>query len=326
MSTHRLRLLGAIGCLLASFALLFVMTQSAARRLQSRETARNLIAEALAGNTPPERQDALFQQARAADPTYDTSACELGIREERAGHWREAAAGFRACIVVDPQQAYAHLHFAENLLYASGPDSYLEIRTHLRDFLDETEGRPPSPHENAARRAIQDLVSDLEDRLTGDNPHPETEPYTADEIVLILLRSHVRGPSRYEGPRLPLHLGFHAEDFVLGDRAEAQLPEICRALRDGNLADALIQIEGHTDCLEGRTQAGRKALGARRAEAVRSYLVHRCGIAAARLSIKSFADEIPLNANTTETGRAANRRVELFNLRDRETLRGGLRR
>jgi len=69
-----------------------------------------------------------------------------------------------------------------------------------------------------------------------------------------------------------------------------------------------VVVEGHTDDVGG--EAYNYELGLRRAEAVRDYLISR-GVAADRLTVKSFGMTRPLASNATEEGRAQNRRVEL---------------
>jgi OOP family OmpA-OmpF porin len=68
-----------------------------------------------------------------------------------------------------------------------------------------------------------------------------------------------------------------------------------------------IVIAGHTDA-KG-TDAYNMDLGRRRAEAVRELLV-KSGAPAERLRVESFGKSRPIAENTTEEGRAQNRRVE----------------
>jgi OmpA-OmpF porin, OOP family len=70
-----------------------------------------------------------------------------------------------------------------------------------------------------------------------------------------------------------------------------------------------LEIQGHTDNVGGPT--ANLALSQQRAEAVRRYLVDTHRIAAARLTTAGFGDTRPVADNTTEEGRAKNRRVEL---------------
>jgi OmpA-OmpF porin, OOP family len=69
-----------------------------------------------------------------------------------------------------------------------------------------------------------------------------------------------------------------------------------------------IVLEGHTDATGDA--AANKALSRQRAEAVEQILTAG-GVAADRLKAEGYGQERPLAENTTETGRARNRRLEL---------------
>jgi outer membrane protein OmpA-like peptidoglycan-associated protein len=71
-----------------------------------------------------------------------------------------------------------------------------------------------------------------------------------------------------------------------------------------------VLIEGHTDYI-GSDQMN-KRLGQRRAEAVRNYLVKTWNINPDRIITRSFGEEQPIASNETATGRAKNRRAEVF--------------
>jgi outer membrane protein OmpA-like peptidoglycan-associated protein len=73
-----------------------------------------------------------------------------------------------------------------------------------------------------------------------------------------------------------------------------------------------LEIRGHTDSIGGE-QANR-VLSARRATAVKSALVERYKIDAARLKAVGFGASQPKDVNETLIGRARNRRVELVRL------------
>jgi outer membrane protein OmpA-like peptidoglycan-associated protein len=72
--------------------------------------------------------------------------------------------------------------------------------------------------------------------------------------------------------------------------------------------DWKMKIEGHTDSTG--TKAGNQALSQQRAAAVVAWLVKN-GIAANRLTAAGLGDSKPIADNSTEQGRARNRRVEL---------------
>jgi outer membrane protein OmpA-like peptidoglycan-associated protein len=69
-----------------------------------------------------------------------------------------------------------------------------------------------------------------------------------------------------------------------------------------------VSVEGHTDSI-GADEYNEK-LSVRRAEAVFRYLVNR-GVAPSRMGVIGYGRSRPVADNTTESGRAENRRVEL---------------
>lgn len=93
---------------------------------------------------------------------------------------------------------------------------------------------------------------------------------------------------------------------TLKPESNVVLAEIVTLLT-GNAA-LKVSIDGHTDNV-GNARAN-LALSKKRAEAVKKFLVGK-GIAAARLSSEGYGDSKPVGPNTTEEGRAQNRRVEL---------------
>ena len=71
--------------------------------------------------------------------------------------------------------------------------------------------------------------------------------------------------------------------------------------------NAIIQIEGHTD--ERGTQEYNLALGERRAQSVREYLI-RMGVSGNRLITISYGEEAPAVLGSNEAAWAQNRRAE----------------
>ena len=69
-----------------------------------------------------------------------------------------------------------------------------------------------------------------------------------------------------------------------------------------------VELRGHTD--SRGTPAYNLKLSQDRAAAVRAYLIAQ-GIPAARLVAKGYGETQPLAPNTTDPGRALNRRTEL---------------
>jgi peptidoglycan-associated lipoprotein len=95
---------------------------------------------------------------------------------------------------------------------------------------------------------------------------------------------------------------FAFDQSVLSAEARATLDKQAEWL--ARYPSVSARIEGNTD--ERGTREYNLALGERRAEAVRAYLISR-GIAASRLSTVSFGEETPLDRATSETAYAQNR-------------------
>jgi OmpA-OmpF porin, OOP family len=70
-----------------------------------------------------------------------------------------------------------------------------------------------------------------------------------------------------------------------------------------------LEIQGHTDNVGGA--AANLKLSQDRAAAVKAYLVQNHGVAADRLTTAGLGDTKPIADNTSDAGRAQNRRVEL---------------
>jgi len=103
-----------------------------------------------------------------------------------------------------------------------------------------------------------------------------------------------------------VHINFEFGSATISASSAQVLKEIYSS---AVTADGLkIGVYGHTDNV-GNPEANRN-LSERRAQAVKDFLVSR-GIPAKRIEAQGFGEEQPLEDNTTERGRAANRRVQI---------------
>lgn len=100
-----------------------------------------------------------------------------------------------------------------------------------------------------------------------------------------------------------IYFGF--DQFTLSDEARATLANNADYLKANPGLN--IRIEGHCD--ERGSDEYNLALGERRANAAKSYLVS-LGIAPHRLNIISFGEEMPLAVGSDESAWAQNRRSE----------------
>lgn len=99
--------------------------------------------------------------------------------------------------------------------------------------------------------------------------------------------------------------GFNSSD--LSADARTNLDKLVTVLN--NYPDTNLEVQGHTDSKGSETY--NQTLSEKRASTVSSYLVAK-GVANGRLTIKGFGETVPKYDNTTEEGRAQNRRVEFL--------------
>jgi OOP family OmpA-OmpF porin len=99
---------------------------------------------------------------------------------------------------------------------------------------------------------------------------------------------------------------FDTGKAVILPDSESILGEIVKMLQQN--PDVKLSVEGHTDNVGAA--ASNEALSAKRAQAVVAWLSAH-GVAASRLTAKGWGQAKPVADNTSEDGRAKNRRVEL---------------
>ena len=100
-----------------------------------------------------------------------------------------------------------------------------------------------------------------------------------------------------------VHFAF--DSFDLTEDSRAALTEAGTKLADKS--DVHLYVEGHADSA-GETEYN-LTLGEKRAKAVSAYLT-KLGVAAQRLHIVSYGEEVPLRDGETKAAMAANRRVD----------------
>ncbi|HYH98530.1 OmpA family protein [Hyalangium sp.] len=101
---------------------------------------------------------------------------------------------------------------------------------------------------------------------------------------------------------------FDYDKATIKSRSFTLLDQVARVLIE-HPEIVSVSIEGHTDALG--TDLYNHDLSRRRAGAVRDYL-ERQGVERERMTIRSFGEDRPLQSNTSEQGRAINRRVEFL--------------
>jgi outer membrane protein OmpA-like peptidoglycan-associated protein len=109
---------------------------------------------------------------------------------------------------------------------------------------------------------------------------------------------------------VPNDVSFGVNSAAIRPELRSVLDPFANSLQ--NDANARIEIIGHTDSTG--SDSLNNPLSEDRAHSVRDYLAAR-GVASARIQTAGRGEREPLAENTTEAGRARNRRVEIF-LRD----------
>lgn len=110
--------------------------------------------------------------------------------------------------------------------------------------------------------------------------------------------------------QVQLYINFRTGSAEIETSAEPVLRELAEALKtDGAMR---LRLVGHTD--NTGTPAGNRTLSQRRAESVRAWLV-RQGIEASRFAAEGKGQDEPIADNTSDQGRALNRRVQAMKIR-----------
>jgi OOP family OmpA-OmpF porin len=110
---------------------------------------------------------------------------------------------------------------------------------------------------------------------------------------------------------------FATNKAVIRPESYSLLDTVARALLD--FPTIRVEVQGHTDD-RGADRRNLK-LSHQRAEAVRSYLISR-GIEPFRLTAMGYGEKQPIDTNSSEQGRAANRRVEFVRTDENAHKRG----
>jgi OOP family OmpA-OmpF porin len=109
--------------------------------------------------------------------------------------------------------------------------------------------------------------------------------------------------------RVPLYINFDTDKADIKPEAKPAIDEILKLLKMDSAMK--LMIEGHTD--NNGTAEYNERLSAARAKSIAGFLT-KVGIAASRLKTVGVGQKRPIDDNSTEEGRAKNRRVELVKM------------
>ncbi len=167
-----------------------------------------------------------------------------------------------------------------------------------QDNFEDEDGCPDPDND-------QDKILDVDDKCPD-----EPEDYDGDEDTdgCPDLKAKFDGCS----VQISEKVFFKFNKAVIDPKSFELLNDVATVMNQKNIIDAGLnfRVEGHTDS-KGSNKYNKK-LSQRRADAVKKYLVDRT-VDAGRLESVGFGEEMPIDSNRTNEGRAKNRRVE-FNV------------
>jgi len=143
----------------------------------------------------------------------------------------------------------------------------------------------------------------------------EEKAFTQFENQLATTESAIKDnktvDTKYQSQTLTIFGGktFLSGQDIIQDVTYATIENLVKEI--SSFPDSRILIEGHTDNVPtGRLDSDNMDLSLRRAKAIANILMLH-GISKNRISVTGYGDTRPISSNTTEEGRAKNRRVEV---------------
>jgi chemotaxis protein MotB len=142
----------------------------------------------------------------------------------------------------------------------------------------------------------------VEERLYGPNKYPEKGDQGQERLVNI-----ERTASGFKLQLAARHF-FESGEYQMRREALKEMEGVGQILME---LGRPIVVEGHTDNIPTSGQYSNWELSALRAASVGKYLIKTTGFPASKVSIAGYADLRPIAQNTSEAGRAMNRRIEI---------------
>ena len=138
----------------------------------------------------------------------------------------------------------------------------------------------------------------------------DVSEYYITIVLKELMKQDVTASDMFEAlnrdGHVSLYINFDTGKSVIRDESMPIIDQIVQMLNSN--PELKLSVEGHTDNVG--SPASNKTLSEARAKSVVSAIVSQ-GVAADRLSPDGFGQDKPIADNSTDEGRAKNRRVEL---------------
>jgi chemotaxis protein MotB len=142
----------------------------------------------------------------------------------------------------------------------------------------------------------------VEDRLYGPNKYPEKGGKGQERIISV-----EKTPQGFKLQLAARHF-FESGEYQMKRSALKEIERLGEILVE--LGRPLV-VEGHTDNVPAGGQFSNWEISSLRAAAVAKYLIKNAGLPATKMSIAGYADLKPVAQNTSDAGRAMNRRIEI---------------
>jgi outer membrane protein OmpA-like peptidoglycan-associated protein len=175
---------------------------------------------------------------------------------------------------------------------------------------------------------IKIAIADVEDHAFDSGVFLEANSFqsfkkdepVANRVIPQMMASAVQEPEithiDSSSMRIVLHINFAFDSDVIPDSSYKDLLTVYNLLY--NMPHSRVEIYGHTDSVG--TEAYNRSLSGRRANAVAKYL-EQSGIPVESIYTEGKGFGIPVASNSTDEGRARNRRVEFIITRKDVALR-----
>jgi peptidoglycan-associated lipoprotein len=179
------------------------------------------------------------------------------------------------------------------------PAMLFSVSCAKKAVMTEPSATDASAADEAARQAELEKQKAMEQQK-----QMEEERLAAERAEQLKAEAMERDMMMAKNRFLSEHVYFDFDNATLDYQAQELLKQKAMWLRDNPDANAV--IEGHCD--ERGTNAYNLALGERRAESTKAFLVN-LGISGARLTTISYGEEKPLDMGQNEEAWAKNRRA-----------------
>jgi outer membrane protein OmpA-like peptidoglycan-associated protein len=202
----------------------------------------------------------------------------------------------------DPKTTDLWARYKDSLISAVGAENKLEITAW------KCEGETPEALGMQRVAAVRALFSELPDEriiITSVtkpcNELSKNNPFIAAEFSVSSASENIKETET----KTLIYFGSNSVEKLNSKDVEVYLNDVAaKAISSGDK----IGLVGHTDNIG--SEAANVAIGLKRAETIKKYLVSK-GVPADKISTDSKGETQPVADNSTEEGRAKNRRTEL---------------